>query len=123
MGLGFPFDCVVRSDECCEGLFVSGNFIIEALDLFLPGLPGSNGIRSFQFPVFDRGTVEDARESVVIAFGYRVELVIMASGTTERETEEYTSHGIDLLIDDVGAFLDGVFFSQNLGSDGEEPGG
>ena len=47
----------------------------------------------------------------------------MAAGTTERETEEYTSHGVDLLIDDVGALLDRVLFSQNLGSDGEKPGG
>ena len=123
VGLGFPFDGSLRVHEGFEGLFVPCDFLPQDFNFPAPVLLGRNGIRGFQFPVLDGGAVEDSGEGVVIALGNGVELVIVAAGAAERQAEEDATHGVDLFIDNVSAFLDRVLFGQDLGADGEEAGG
>ena len=45
--------------------------------------------------------VEDAGEGVVVLLRDRVELVVVAAGTAEREAEERLAHGVDLVVHHV----------------------
>ena len=49
----------------------------------------------------DVRAVEDAGEGVVVLLRDRVELVVVAAGTAEREAEERLAHGVDLVVDHV----------------------
>ncbi len=97
------------------GLFLDGGQLRLGLrdrpQLLFPGLDlslgdqrhpvhhilGPLGTKVFQ----DVRAVEDAGEGVVVLLRDRVELVVVAAGTTEREAEERLAHGVDLVVHHV----------------------
>ena len=48
--------------------------------------------------------------------------MVVTSSTAECESQEGSSHRIDLLVNDVRLFLHGVFFRQDLRPECEKPG-
>ena len=74
--------------------------------------------------VFHRaGALEDPGQCVVISSRDRIELVVVASSTPEGESEEGSTDGIDLFVDDVVFHLAFIDFGEHFGSQREEPGG
>ena len=51
---------------------------------------------------------QDAEESIVVRLGYRIELVIVATGTGNRQTLERFREGVDLIIRKPHLFIQGV---------------
>ena len=66
---------------------------------------------------------EDPGQGVIIGRGNGVELVIVASGTADRQAHERARRRVDLLVDDIHLHLDRVVFGQHLGAEREEAGG
>ena len=66
---------------------------------------------------------EDARQRIIVALRHRIEFVIMASRTSQRESEHRLRHRVDLLIDEIHRKLPLVALIVPLRSDGQKAGG
>ena len=66
---------------------------------------------------------EDAGKRVVVGLGDRIELVIVATGTAERQPHERLAGRVDLLVDDVGEEFLLVSFGQDFGPHRQKSGG
>jgi hypothetical protein len=66
---------------------------------------------------------EDAGQRVVVALADRVELVVVAARTAERQAEERAADEVDLFVDRVEHQLLLVLFGQHARAEGEEAGG
>ena len=68
------------------------------------------------------GAPKNSCESVIIAGGDGVELVVVTAGATDRESEKCTAYGIDLFIDQVHEELRFILFGENFGAENEKAG-
>ena len=103
-------------------LFCGRDLFVQGGDLRVGVSVGCFEIRREQRGVPDRRAVKDAGERVVILVRDRVKFVIMTARTTESHRHDCATEGVDLLVDDVGAFFDRVFFGEDFRADGEEAG-
>ena len=65
--------------------------------------------------------LEDARQPVVVRRGYRIELVVVTTCTSQCQSKERPAHRVELLVDDVHPHLGLVCLGQHLGANAEEP--
>ena len=63
------------------------------------------------------GAIKDAGQSVVIRRGDRIELVIVAACTGNRQAEHALGHGVDLLVNHVELELGAIAVGVTLGAD------
>jgi hypothetical protein len=78
--------------------------------------------RAGREPIHEIGGAEDAGHGVVVGLGDGVELVIVAAGAADGETEEGAGGGIDLVVDNIHAVLFLVGFAEFVSAEGEEAG-
>src|SRR5579863_7415393 len=50
-------------------------------------------------------TFDDPKEGVVVLLAYRIELVIVAAGTTDGQPQKSLSKNVDLVVDAIGPML------------------
>ena len=67
-------------------------------------------------------TLEDSGERIIIGRRNRIELVIVASSASQRETHEGSADRIDLFVDDVHLHFYGIVFCQHFGTERKESG-
>ena len=84
---------------------------------------GVIGLNDANRPVTGLRAPEDARQSVIVLGGDRVELVIVTAGTSDGQPLKSLECSVDLFIDDVHLKLKRYPFVDRLGADGEKPGG
>ena len=65
--------------------------------------------------------LEDAGQRVVIRRRDRVELVVVAAGTAQRQAEERSADRVNLLVDNVHLHFDRVVFGEHFRADRQEP--
>src|SRR5206468_1874646 len=81
-----------------------------------PLLPDGHDVEIHHGP----GAAKDSRQRIVVGDRDRIELVIVASGTTERQTQERAPDSIDLLVHDVHLHLDRIVLRQHLWANAQE---
>ncbi len=69
------------------------------------------------------GVSEDSGQGVVVAGGDRVELVVVASSTADRLSQEASGDGFELFVDDVHPEFILVLVFEVVVSQGQEGGG
>ena len=65
-------------------------------------------------------TFEDAGQGVVIVVADRVELVVVAAGTAQREAHHRAAQRVELLVDDVHFHFRFVDFGEHFRTDGQK---
>ena len=60
--------------------------------------------------------MKDPRQRVVVALRDRIELVVVASCASQSQSQEGSSYGIDLFVDDVRLLFHRIFFGKDFGS-------
>ena len=106
---GFEFVPLSTRDRTVKGVRVGDrqNQQVAGSANPLARHPTEKGIRA----------LENARQCVVVGLGNRVELVIMATGTGDRDPQDGPRGRVDLFVDQIGPKLARILFGDSLRPD------